>query len=53
MGHVHTNEPLTSIEAFALALVEASSRLTVAIGILPSDAVPSAPGDDGGVASSE
>jgi hypothetical protein len=28
MGRVHGNQPLTSVEAFALALVEASSRLT-------------------------
>jgi hypothetical protein len=27
MGDVQTNQPLSSVEAFALALVEASSRL--------------------------
>ena len=27
-GRVQTDQPLTSVEAFALALVEASSRLT-------------------------
>jgi hypothetical protein len=42
-GPVHGNQPLTSVEAFALALVEASSRLT---SPAPSDAAETAPVTD-------
>jgi hypothetical protein len=37
---VHANQPLTSIEAFALALVEASSRLTETDGTALGDPSP-------------
>jgi hypothetical protein len=39
-GLVHTNQPLSSIEAFALALVEASSRLGGDAGPNVGDAMP-------------
>ncbi len=38
MRAVHANQPLSSIEAFALALVEASSRLGAEAAVDPSDA---------------
>ena len=37
---MHTNQPLSSIEAFALALVEASSRLGSPAGSSVDDAIP-------------
>lgn len=44
---VHTNQPLSSIEAFALALVEASSRLGGDAGPNVGDTIPlTAPHDD-------
>ena len=46
-GPVHTNQPLSSIEAFALALVEASSRLGGDAGPNVGDTIPlAAPRDD-------
>ena len=46
-GLVQTNQPLSSIEAFALALVEASSRLDGDDGPRLADTIPlAAPHDD-------
>jgi len=47
---VHGKQPLTSVEAFALALVEASSRLSLPaatnddgdVGMLPDELLPAA-----------
>jgi hypothetical protein len=51
---VHTNQPLSSIEAFALALVEASSRLGSSSGSNPDDTSPlPLPLDDEPVAAAE
>jgi hypothetical protein len=53
-GSVHTNQPLSSIEAFALALVEASSRLGSAAGSDADQAIPlPSPIDDEPVAAAE
>ena len=49
MGPVTANQPLSSVEAFALALVEASSRLTPPL-VTPPDAADLTPGDDDPVA---
>ena len=54
MASVHAKQPLTSIEAFALALVEASSRLDGTDGASTGDAPPlAAPPDDEAVAAVE
>jgi hypothetical protein len=47
MGLVHTNQPLSPVEAFALALVEASSRLPSSTAVdLDAAALPTIRDDD-------
>ncbi len=50
MRRVTTDQPLSSVEAFALALVEASSRLTPPFVTPSADAPLAAPLDDAGAA---
>ena len=57
---MHTEQPLTSVAAFALALVEASSRLTVTadangFAVEPAAGAPLLPlgGDDAALATAE
>ena len=50
MRRVTPTQPLSSVEAFALALVEASSRLTPSLVAAPEASVLAAAGDDDGVA---
>ncbi len=53
MNPVHANQPLSSIEAFALALVEASSRLTAAAPANGDAGTLAAPYDDEPVPAAE
>lgn len=53
MGVVQTNQPLSPVEAFALALTEASSRLTVVVPTSDVATPPATPDDAAATAAAE